>query len=30
VPVLSYTEIAGHGGRIETMGVVSGAYAGAR
>jgi flagellar biosynthesis protein FlhA len=29
VPVLSYTEIAGHGGRIETMGVVSGAYAGA-
>jgi flagellar biosynthesis protein FlhA len=29
VPVLSYTEIAGHGGRIETMGVVNGAYASA-
>jgi flagellar biosynthesis protein FlhA len=29
LPVLSYSEIAGHGGRIETMGVVSGAYAGA-
>jgi len=30
VPVMSYTEIAGHSARIETMGVVSGAYAGAR
>jgi flagellar biosynthesis protein FlhA len=30
VPVLSYSEIAGHSARIETMGVVSGVYAGAR